>query len=260
MLNKDPRVGGAVGAHLAARACTGVQRNDASCEDQPLHLVDADACGEAKRRPKTHSAAVPQVAHALHAHQRHPRDAPHGEDGAPRARSKRHELPQRIVGRGGRAEHADRRLHERHVVDDGRGDAEQGADEDGAVAAQLHEEPGVVLEDPGGVEGANGEQHTGEKQQACQVHLVEGVHDAAALRALVHHGHRRGPRRLRGPDLRPDLREALEGDGVGDEPEDAERQEHAQVRGQACGHLQHRDHKDARDSQQKHGHLASRDL
>merc|ERR1719215_1117216 len=46
-----------------------------SSKRQALQLVGADACGEAQRRPKADPPAIPEVADALHGHQRHACDA-----------------------------------------------------------------------------------------------------------------------------------------------------------------------------------------
>mmetsp|Transcript_93688 Transcript_93688/g.262090 ORF Transcript_93688/g.262090 Transcript_93688/m.262090 type:complete len:296 (-) Transcript_93688:971-1858(-) len=238
--------------------CTGVETRGVSSKTQPLQLIHADACGEADGRPQAHPAAVPEVAHALHGHQRDPRDASHGEDRATRARRQGDQLPERVVC-GGAVEHVDRGLHQRHVVDDGGGDAEKGADEHGAVAAERHKKPGIVLEHAGGVEGANCQQHTGEEEETRQVHLVERV-DHVALRPLVYDRHSTGRRRANHTDLWSDAGKVLERNGVCDEPEDPKRQQHPEVRRQAGGHLQHGDHEDACDAQEQHGHLAPRHL
>mmetsp|Transcript_55135 Transcript_55135/g.152719 ORF Transcript_55135/g.152719 Transcript_55135/m.152719 type:complete len:369 (+) Transcript_55135:277-1383(+) len=234
--------------------CTGVETRGVSSKTQPLQLIHADACGEADGRPQAHPAAVPEVAHSLHGHQCHACDAAHGEDGAARARGQGHELPERVVHGHGGAEHVDGRLDKGHVVHDGRGDAEQTADEDGAVTAEPHQELGVALQNAGGVQGAHCQQHAGEEQQAREVHLVQRVDDAAAV------GARRPRRALRQVDLGPSAGEPLEGDGVRHEPQDPEGQQHAEVRREARGHLQHRDQQDARHAQDEHRHLPPGDL
>mmetsp|Transcript_70367 Transcript_70367/g.198568 ORF Transcript_70367/g.198568 Transcript_70367/m.198568 type:complete len:227 (+) Transcript_70367:108-788(+) len=203
-----------------------------SSEHHALQLVCGDAREEAYEGQAADALAVPQEAHALHAHERHASDAADAEDRPARAGGERDELPQRGVGLG-LPKHVDGALDQGHVVHEGGGDAQQGAERDGVVADHLHEVLPVSVEDAGRVQRPDGEEHAREEEETREVDLVKGGDDALVLRRVL---------RLRLAVPCSPCRLALVAERVGEQPHHAEGEEHAQVRRHATHHLQDRDH------------------
>mmetsp|Transcript_56918 Transcript_56918/g.120967 ORF Transcript_56918/g.120967 Transcript_56918/m.120967 type:complete len:322 (-) Transcript_56918:588-1553(-) len=151
-------------------------------------------------------------------------------------------------------EHVNGSLNERHVVHNRRGDSQQAADHGSTAVAQLHQHLRVVVKHPCSVQRTHSEQHSSEEEQACEVHGMESFHDTTRLiMDGVGSAWRRGSSlHVDGLLLLGKLGQSLEGSCVGDEPENAESEEHAEVGRQARDHLQHRDHQNAHDAHDQH--------
>mmetsp|Transcript_53794 Transcript_53794/g.128614 ORF Transcript_53794/g.128614 Transcript_53794/m.128614 type:complete len:405 (+) Transcript_53794:218-1432(+) len=210
---------------------------------QTLQLVGAQTQGKAQCRPGGDTLGVPQEADLLEPHERDSCYTADGQHGATRPGGKRHQLPERIIH--WLMEHLDGGLHQWHVVDHSRANADQCGQQYVAALGDAFQPLGVLGQDIRGLQRGHAQQHAGEEQQAAEVHEVQRRRHAV----LAVGCNRSNISRLLISFFRGEV------SNLGHQPKHPQRHHHAQVGRQPGDHLHNGHHEDAAHAHQQ-DHLA----